>query len=590
MTWFRKFSFDDESPVSPTVPERYEDIGHGQLAIPWVYVGDKLLLGKINHLEIVRELAEQMGGKAAYELYMNSWRGRYDPLHHEMSMVVENAEVAGQEIQPPMNLILLLRNKFPEVEKIWSFPGSRPVLGHFDNDALERIYKFTWKHRFVKEAQYVPSEVPTFYDEEFKVTINDVDRYTSDQYKIIVQIAESLDKYSIGLHMFNSHVGICGQGQYWHYKKRESSKAKKTFAKITNIVQKLRDEIEYTRPPMAIIAPMFRSAMHYIDYPHRERSGVYHYNWFEELPKEADWRSTLYGKRYPNTPTTQAIGSFVNVDEQSKEVVSEGSPRQRQVFYKQASDDPLWLATYIGKHWRWSVPTAITFLTWFASVGGNQNQLIQDVQQGASPTEVLHQIQLENQSDNVEQVSENVFDPILEEEMPDFPEISSNQLDTSIDSSRMSLSRGIRNNNPGNIRRTDVQWQGLAESQNDESFLMFESPEYGVRAMARVLRNYQRRHNLKTVEQIIARWAPVSENDTASYVQHVLQQLKLPPNSEIDLGNDDLLTRLIQVMIRHENGDSIDENTIRNGILLEKSSSTESRITLAWTHKFSPIM
>ena len=40
--------------------------------------------------------------------------------------------------------------------------------------------------------------------------------------------------------------------------------------------------------------------------------------------------------------------------------------------------------------------------------------------------------------------------------------------------SYMALPRGIRNNNPGNIRLGD-NWQGMKESQSDKSFVQFES-------------------------------------------------------------------------------------------------------------------
>lgn len=324
-------------------------------------------------------------------------------------------------------------------------------------------YRMSWSQQFSfndpaeapgqKEAQYVAKEVPKFYSDEFEVTVSDIDRYTSDKYWITGQILESLYKYSIGLNIINSHVGICGHGQYWHFQKDELSKAKKTFSKIKNIVQKLHREIEYTRPPMAIIAPMFRSAMHRVDYPHKERSGVYNYNWFEELPKVADWRCSLYGKRYPHPSTvTQQMADFpINVDEPGKDVVSDGLPsRQRQFYYKQASsdwnhvyEDQIWtkhasVATFLGKNWGWALPFATSFLIWFASVGGNQEQLVKDVQRGAQPIEVLRKARIENEKN---QVSENVPEPrnfanegILEPEMSGMSEISPEE-ESSVDNS-----------------------------------------------------------------------------------------------------------------------------------------------------------
>ncbi len=577
----------DDVPIPQSIPAKYEDIGHEDIGhdekdepIPWFFIDGELVFGANTHMDILKPIVKNKGKEYAFDVLMNSWRGRYDPVHHEMSMTIEKAHRTGQEVQPPPALLTLLQIRFPDVERIWSFPGSRPVLGYFNDNALNRVYKFAWKRDFsnhVKIAQYNPQQVPEFLAEEFEVTISDVDRYTADKYSITVQLLESLDKYSIGLNIINSHVGICGHGQYWHFEKNELSKARKTFAKIKKIAQKLHDEIEYIRPPMAIIAPMFRSSMHYVDYPHRERSGVYHYNWFEELPKVADWRCSLYGKRYPYPPTStqQMADFFINTDEQSKNIVFEGSSRQRQAHYKHANGDDLWLATFIGKHWRWTIPTATAFLWWFSHMGGNSNQLIQDVQHGATPTEILRQVQPENMDDQVSQNEE--FASETPGIPPEISQNSRNSLDESHKIDTMSVPAGIRNNNPGNIRRTDDPWEGLSENQDDERFFTFDSPEYGVRAMARLLRNYQRNYNLKTVEEIINKWAPANENDTESYIEHVLQQLGIPPHSGVNLEDDGLLTRLIKVMIRHENGgDFIDDNTIQNGISLEKSGSNHT--------------
>lgn len=82
--------------------------------------------------------------------------------------------------------------------------------------------------------------------------------------------------------------------------------------------------------------------------------------------------------------------------------------------------------------------------------------------------------------------------------------------------------RGIRNNNPGNIRWGD-DWQGLVPQaqRTDKSFCQFIKPEYGIRAMIIILRNYQRKHRLSTISGIINRWAPTNENDTQSYINSV---------------------------------------------------------------------
>ncbi len=121
-------------------------------------------------------------------------------------------------------------------------------------------------------------------------------------------------------------------------------------------------------------------------------------------------------------------------------------------------------------------------------------------------------------------------------------------------STQEKLSRGVRNNNPGNLRRTDTAWQGLAEQQTDPDFFMFKSQIYGIRAMARVLIVYQVKHGLRTIRQIIERWAPPNENDTAAYTKAVSDETGFAPDQTLDMHAHADLKPLVEAIIQHENG------------------------------------
>lgn len=111
--------------------------------------------------------------------------------------------------------------------------------------------------------------------------------------------------------------------------------------------------------------------------------------------------------------------------------------------------------------------------------------------------------------------------------------------------------RGIRNNNPLNLRISGDNWQGLAG--DDGEFFQFESPFYGLRAAARTLRTYRAKHGLATISEIINRWAPDTENDTQSYIESVSQKTGLFPDQEILSASD--YQKVITAMIYHENGE-----------------------------------
>lgn len=114
-------------------------------------------------------------------------------------------------------------------------------------------------------------------------------------------------------------------------------------------------------------------------------------------------------------------------------------------------------------------------------------------------------------------------------------------------------SRGIRNNNPGNIRKGVARWQGMASGQPDAAFVTFEGPEWGIRAMAKILLSYEAR-GLDTIHEIIATWAPPSENDTRAYTSAVAREVGWDPDARIDLRDAAHMIAALKAIVHHENG------------------------------------
>lgn len=118
--------------------------------------------------------------------------------------------------------------------------------------------------------------------------------------------------------------------------------------------------------------------------------------------------------------------------------------------------------------------------------------------------------------------------------------------------------RGVRNNNPGNIRLPAAgarggSWQGEVAGA-DTAFVTFDSPQSGIRAMTKNLLGYQDQHGLNTVQGIVGRWAPSSENDTGSYVKTIAAALGVKADQQIDLHDPATMQSLVGAMIAHENG------------------------------------
>ena len=126
------------------------------------------------------------------------------------------------------------------------------------------------------------------------------------------------------------------------------------------------------------------------------------------------------------------------------------------------------------------------------------------------------------------------------------------------------IPRGIRNNNPLNIRIGNV-WLGEVREPTDPDFEQFISMVYGVRAGFILLRRYIRHYHRTTIPQVIAAWAPSTENNTEAYITAVCQMSKISRDETLDYFNQDQMYRLMDAMIFHECGQHISEQHIRDG-------------------------
>jgi hypothetical protein len=143
----------------------------------------------------------------------------------------------------------------------------------------------------------------------------------------------------------------------------------------------------------------------------------------------------------------------------------------------------------------------------------------------------------------------------------------------------VSQPRGIRNHNPGNIDHHPTnKWQGLADPPVEQGvarprFARFTAPEWGIRAIARLLIAYQDKHDINTVRGILTRWAPAIENDTGAYIASVSRAIGVAPDAPINVYEYATMRPLVEAIIKHENGVQpyppavIDEGLRRAGVV-----------------------
>lgn len=122
--------------------------------------------------------------------------------------------------------------------------------------------------------------------------------------------------------------------------------------------------------------------------------------------------------------------------------------------------------------------------------------------------------------------------------------------------------KGIRNNNPGNIEDNGTPWRGRIG--DDGRFIIFDKPENGIRAIARTLDTYSNKYGINTLDRILSRWAPPSENNTEAYIRHAEKALKISRHTPIGYQHK---AALIKVIIKHENGQQpYSDKVINDGI------------------------
>ena len=116
------------------------------------------------------------------------------------------------------------------------------------------------------------------------------------------------------------------------------------------------------------------------------------------------------------------------------------------------------------------------------------------------------------------------------------------------------MSRGLRNNNPGNIRNSSTVWIGEVTPSKDKSFKQFKSMAYGYRAAIKLLQNYRKLHNCQTVSDFIKRWAPPSENNTSGYISRVCSEMQVPNTYIPDIEDKNTMCAFAAAISLVENG------------------------------------
>lgn len=134
------------------------------------------------------------------------------------------------------------------------------------------------------------------------------------------------------------------------------------------------------------------------------------------------------------------------------------------------------------------------------------------------------------------------------------------------------MARGLANRNPGNIRRSAVRYRGEVQPSRDPAFKQFETMAWGYRAIFVLLDTYRVRHGLRTLAEMIARWAPPTENRTDAYIRAVAERTGIPADRPLETRDRATMIPVAAAISRVENGVDADPHEVEQGWELFENS------------------
>lgn len=144
------------------------------------------------------------------------------------------------------------------------------------------------------------------------------------------------------------------------------------------------------------------------------------------------------------------------------------------------------------------------------------------------------------------------------------------------------VTRGLRNNNPGNIVKSSaVKFAGEVQPSQDSVFKQFISMAYGYRAMFKLLETYLF-NGYNTITKIINHWAPGGSagNDPASYIKFVSTYTGVDPNAILSYNFPLVIQNIVRAMSRVENGVTANDNDVIQGYALFQNKSISGMLPI----------
>lgn len=136
----------------------------------------------------------------------------------------------------------------------------------------------------------------------YEDTLGDVQRYIYDPYIVRVFITKLADKkVTVSINLMHNWSGMMAWQDFWKYDITDGAEAVRTYKKVTKAAADVFESFRTNEIPNNLLYSHLREAVRYIDLSHKPTSRIPHVDWAREQKGTADWRSSIYGTRYPDT-------------------------------------------------------------------------------------------------------------------------------------------------------------------------------------------------------------------------------------------------------------------------------------------------
>lgn len=120
--------------------------------------------------------------------------------------------------------------------------------------------------------------------------------------------------------------------------------------------------------------------------------------------------------------------------------------------------------------------------------------------------------------------------------------------------------------NPLNIKVFGNNWSGMV-GQDARGHAIFETPQDGICAAAKILKTYSSKYGINTVDGIVDRFCAATDGVTRAYISNVCKAMGVTPGEALDVKDPQVMTKLISAMMRQEIGAvAYSQETITAGV------------------------